>query len=139
VVPAQIALGEIGVHGPWILGLSCLFTVVLFGLALFFNKIANAYPKIPTKLRALSRPEAFFVLVFAVAIVAWLIDANARVTATVTSIPGGSYQAQRTINQSFPFIPTHARLEFPPGGHAARPAGKQENIWSWTALASARP
>jgi hypothetical protein len=90
MVPAQIALGEIGVHGPWILASSLFFTVMLLGLAFFFNSIAKFYPKIPAKLRVLSRPEAFFVLVFAVAIVAWLIDANARVTTTVTAVPGGS-------------------------------------------------
>jgi hypothetical protein len=136
MVPAQIALAEIGVHGPWILGSSILITVILFGVAFFFNSLANAFPKIPVYLRALSRPEAFFVLVLTIAVAAWLIDANARVTATTTATPGGSYQAQHSPNQNIPFIPTHARLEFPPGGHAARPAGKQENIWRWSAVAS---
>jgi hypothetical protein len=105
MVPAQVALGEVGVHGPWVLGSSLLVTVMLLALALFFNKFANAYPKATARLRVLSRPEAFFVLVFTVAIVAWLIDANARGAAMVTAVPGGSYQEQRSPNRNIPFIP----------------------------------
>jgi hypothetical protein len=53
-----------------------------------------------------------------------------------TIVPGGSYQTPQQKAQTFPTVPTHARLRFPIGTDQAQAVGTQENIWSWNTVAT---
>jgi hypothetical protein len=82
----------------------------------------------------LARPEAFFILLCALVLTAWSFDYTARVQ--TAAMPSGSFQSPQAQvpPESLPFIPTHARLEFPVGQDQARAVGSQENIWNWNTV-----
>ena len=136
VVTAQLALAEVGLHGPIVFWISITLTVMLWLFALFFNKIATSFPSVQLRLRTLARPQALFTLLCGFVILAWILDYSARVS--LAAISGGSFQspqaqAQAQANEALPLIPTHARLEFPIAGHGAmaQAIGPQDNIFRW--------
>ena len=131
---AHLALNESGLHGQWLLDtLLGIFAALAF-ISIFFNQLAVAAPRLPIVLRQYIGAPAFFLLFFGAATAGWWLDYGARITATAT--PGGVYQAPQLTGapDNLPFIPTHARLQFPIGSDQAAPVGVQDNIWRWNTV-----
>jgi hypothetical protein len=130
---AQLAMGEAGVHGETYLRLLIGGGVACALLAMFFDRISSRLPSLnlPNKLQLLARPRAFLALLVTFAAITWLLDYQARVT--VTSVPGGSYAAERQP-ETLPLIPTHARIAFPEGTKRGNANGTQENVWYWNTI-----
>jgi hypothetical protein len=134
VALGQVAIGETGMHGLPLLIVSSAFAVLAALLAIFFDRIANWYPKLELRrrLRVLGEPKAYFVLFCVIIAGSWVMEVSAKVTAAIA--PSGSYVTPQSRERNFSIIPTHARLRFPEGAGVAEANGKQENIWSWSSL-----